>query len=211
MKRQRIMIFAAIIAVVLLFLWGRSCGIQSVIKNTKIDTLIRRDTVERSYIVRHDSIAYQKVYVSQVKYDTLWGEPEIIIEPTDTAAILKDYYATRFYKDTQILKRGTVIIRDTITENRILGRGLTVTGVDTTITKTIVLKPPRNIVGYWTLSGLGNFKNPFGGAGVGFGLKLPSDKVYQIELKYLDVVDKNRIYGEVTVMFPIRLRPKLLR
>lgn len=197
----KIGIFAAIIAA--MFLLGRSCGIKSVLKNEGVDTTVRKDSVVIAYIpipiaIRYDSISYKHT----TEYVTLYGAPEIIIEPVDTANILKDYYASRFYSDTQRLKRGLAIITDTVNRNRITGRRLTITGTDTTITRTIVLKPPRRIVGYLTGSIMGNFKNPISGAGIGFGVKMPNDMTYQMEYK---VVNGYRPMIEGRVMFPIRL------
>lgn len=197
--------WGAIAAVIIaMFFLGRCNGIRSVIKNTGRDTVIHKDSIRIAYIpvpvsVRYDSLIYTPGKAGTL--DTIWAPPEVIIDPVDTAAILKDYYAARIYSDTQRLTRGQVVIDDTVSRNRITGRGLKVTGTDTTITVTTVLKPPRRMVGYFTLSAMGNPKQPLGGAGAGFALKLPSERVYQVEYK---IIQGNRPAFEARVFFPIR-------
>lgn len=193
------------------FFLGRCNGVRSVLKNTGRDTVINYDTTKRSYIpvpfwVRYDSIVYVNGKPIRVtEYDTLWGQPETVLQPADTAAILKDYNATRVYSDTQRLKRGSLIIDDTLRRNQIAGRGVTITGTDTTIKETITLRPPKKFVGYFTLSGMGNTRQPFGGAGAGFGLKTPGDRIYQVEYK---AITGGRDMIEARVFFPIRLFKK---
>jgi hypothetical protein len=208
-NRVKFFLAGAIIAAI--FLFGRSCGIQSVIKNTTTDTVITFTQGDTVYVPEFIGVAntiHQTKYIT--KYDTLWAAGEIVTvtELVDTARILQDYYASRFYSDTQNLARGKVIISDTVNQNRIVGRRLQSFGTDTTITKTIVLRPPRKMVGYFTMSAMGNFKKPIAGAGVGFGLKLPNDQTYQVEWK---AVYGQRPMGEARVMFPIRFKilPKM--
>jgi len=98
------------------------------------------------------------------KVDTVWRDTTIIKEkrvpvPTyvevpveipakiDTAAILVDYYAKRFYNDTIVNIDGEgsrAIIQDTISRNRILSRVTQFDIKNKTIKETtIVLEPPR--------------------------------------------------------------------
>lgn len=190
-----------------LFLLGRSCGIKSVTKNTGRDTVTvtHADTVPgtpKLVGIRYDSLIYRYRDTGSRWYDTLWGVAEVIINPVDTAALLADYYASRFYKDSQTIKGATVVINDTVSRNRITGRQIILNRTDTTITNTITLRPPKRIVGYFTTSVAGSFSQPFGSAGVGLGLKMPSDHVIQAEWKYMQT---GKPMGEVRVMWPIRL------
>lgn len=200
--------WGAIAAVIIaMFFLGRCNGIQSVIKRTGSDTTVRKDSIQLAYVpvpvlVKYDSLLYKDKLVKVQVYDTLWGTPEVVIEPVDSAEILKDYYAARIYSDTQRLKRGQVIINDTVSRNRITGRGLNVTGADTVIKNTVVFYPPKKAVGYFTLSGMGNAKTPGAGIGAGFGLKLPNDRIYQVEYK---LMTGNRPALEARIFFPIRL------
>lgn len=49
---------------------------------------------------------------------------EVRIDPADTAAILKRYYQKVAYSDTQNIQYGNIVINDTVTQNRIVSRGL---------------------------------------------------------------------------------------
>ena len=75
----------------------------------------RRDT---TYLTR-DSIVYKKGKDIKVEVKV----PVYIPANVDTQGILKDYFARRFYVDTLDLgEKSFVIVKDTITENKILSR-----------------------------------------------------------------------------------------
>ena len=85
----------------------------------------------------------EKIYVyGPHKRDTLYlDRPERV----DTAAILKDFFAQALYNDTLRVKYGLVIIKDTISQNRIAGRSIMTRFAfpDVTTTKTIAEGPKR--------------------------------------------------------------------
>lgn len=189
--------------VVALFLLGRSCGIKSVIKTTGSDTVvvISRDTVAMQPVVVRVS---DSVYIAGRPYPVIKyveGAPVVIIEPVDTAAILADYYRTALYDTVVQLQRGTARLQDTVHRNRLVGRSIAITGADTTITRTVTLTPPRRLVGYLDITGMGG-RHDFG-AGIGFSLKLPSDRAYGVGVSYL-WNGKVMYYGRASV--PIRLK-----
>lgn len=75
----------------------------------------RRDT---TYVTR-DSIIYREGKKIKVEVKV----PVYIPSEVDTQTILKDYFSKRFYTDTLDLgQKSFVIIKDTITENKILGK-----------------------------------------------------------------------------------------
>ena len=75
----------------------------------------RRDT---TYITR-DSIVYKKGKDIKVEVKV----PVYVPANVDTQGILKDYFARRFYTDTLDLgQKSFVIVKDTITENKIIAR-----------------------------------------------------------------------------------------
>lgn len=191
-----------------IFLYGRSCGVRSVLKTVGSDTTIRKDSIvirykPVPYKVTHDSIIYIKgkpVYISV--HDTI---PEIIIEPADTAAILARYYQKVFYDTTWNFKRGTVRLIDTVTRNRITGREVQVRVTDTTIKETTVLHPPKKMILYFGIDYLGYQKTPFFAAGVDLALKLPNDKLFEAGV----LIDKDgKLIYQAGVKWPIRLRRK---
>lgn len=185
-----------------LCIYCRRCGINSVIKTVGRDTtfyITKTDTIYQPKVTTITNI----VYVPKTNWDTLWGEPTVIINPVDTAAILSDYYATRFYRDSQNLKRGSVIISDSVSRNRIVSRRLQTFNTDTTIRITTLLSPPGKIIVYFGIDYLGTVKYPFYATGVNLSLKIPNDRMFTAGI----LVDKNnKLIYQAGVKVPIRFR-----
>jgi hypothetical protein len=100
----------------------------------------RRDT---TYIKR-DSIIYKEGKKIKVKVEV----PVYIPSVVDTQLILKDYFAKRFYVDTIDLgQKSFVIIKDTITENKIFARLYESSITERVINDTLFLKelPKRQV------------------------------------------------------------------
>jgi hypothetical protein len=126
MKAESIL-FGGIVLVVAVMLVLRDCnfmGADQVV--TKTDTVWKRDTQTVSVYVPpvkeyHYFTQNNTVYKTDsfVEFD-----PVPVPTPTDTAAIIADYFATRYYADTQHVKYGTVVILDSVSANRIIGRSL---------------------------------------------------------------------------------------
>jgi hypothetical protein len=84
----------------------------------------------KNYVVIKRIIDTQYIPKTQIVYkpgETIFVETPIYVDVpanVDTAAILKDYYAKRVYKDTIKLKDslGTITLIDTLQENKIKGR-----------------------------------------------------------------------------------------
>lgn len=97
----------------------------------------RRDT---TYITR-DSIVYKKGKDIKVEVKV----PVYIPANVDTQGILKDYFARRFYVDTLDLgEKSFVIVKDTITENKILSRVFESSITEKIINDTLFLvEPPK--------------------------------------------------------------------
>jgi hypothetical protein len=110
---------------------------------------------------------------------------EVIVEvPTyipvdvDTASILKDYYSKRIYSDTlRIDSLGYVAIRDTISENRILGRFFDARINERTIRETTIVKELPKVEFYMGVAG----RTDVSVGGVAF-LKLPSLTQFGLEM-----------------------------
>ena len=80
---------------------------------TKYDTIV--ETVE----------TYIPEYRTKVKWKTIHDTIEVHDTiPTDTASILKDYFETYAYTDTLKTDSVTFVINDTISQNKILSRGI---------------------------------------------------------------------------------------
>jgi len=133
----------------------------------------RRDT---TYITR-DSIVYKKGKDIKVEVKV----PVYIPANVDTQGILKDYFARRFYTDTLDLgQKSFVIVKDTITENKILARVFESSITERIINDTLFLAelPKRQMfVGFQM--GLDK-KDIFNYGGLGLLYKDKKDKIFSL-------------------------------
>lgn len=113
--------------------------------------------------------APEKIYVER--------DPLIIVEPVDTTAILQDYFARAFYRDTLLTQYGTVAIEDTISQNRIQARRWATNFTIPTITKTVTLEAKPRSQLYAGFSGL--FGQQAIGAEINLSLKTKRDQFYE--------------------------------
>jgi len=128
---------------------------------TKIDTLE----------VHHDTIIYKKG--KNIPYEVLDSIYLIDTFPIhDTAYIVKDYKEIKAYSDTlRINTDNYVYIKDTISQNRILGRGYDAHFVEKTITITHdIYHKPKNELYLGLIGDLRRFDNRIG-VGVGINYK----------------------------------------
>lgn len=203
-RRDQILIVVAVLIAAALFVGGCKYNQWKMKKQTGTvvtvikDSLIYRDT---GRVVPYMVEKIVKGKDGKIIYDTLWGGPEIIIEPADTAAILARFYETAHYTHTVDTGRWKITVNESVTQNRIKDWSLKAVSSDTVTTNTVVLKPPKNFVVYYTLSTGGNFNNPLYQQGAGIAIKMPSDKVYQVEIKR---VGNHRPMVEARMMWPIR-------
>jgi hypothetical protein len=102
----------------------------------------------------------------------------------DTQAILKDFYTKRIYVDTFnfVDSLGRIVIKDTISENKIASREYDVKIREKIIKETITVKEkPKN---QWYLGGSANLNsvNLIGSVGSSILLKNKKDKIYILGL-----------------------------
>ena len=103
--------YIIIIVLVVVLLLQRACNKNDVVTETIIKTEIKWDTINKT----------TPVYIPKWKTRT-----EIDIDtftvPIDTIAILKDYYAIYAYSDTISTDSVTIVMNDSITQNKIKSR-----------------------------------------------------------------------------------------
>ena len=102
-----------IIVLVIIILLMRECSGSKTVTTPRIerDTVVEYVTVEK----------VTEVYVPKiVRIKTI--EIDTFTTPIDTAAILADYYAEKYYDDEQDLDSLYLVISDTVTQNSIAGR-----------------------------------------------------------------------------------------
>lgn len=126
---------------------------------TKIDTLIKHDTI-RKY-KKGDAIPF-------VVLDTIYQIDEV----HDTITIVKDYNQVKFYTDTlRINTDNYVSIQDTISQNKIFGRGYNAHFTEKTIVVTNdIYHKPKNELFVGLIGDLRRFDNMLG-VGVGLNYK----------------------------------------
>lgn len=159
-----ITIFAAITLVIILSRSCDRCG--KVIERVKIDTVYKTVKQDTAYIpIVRNVYLPGKAPKAFEKWDTLYipGLTEV-----DTVAILQDYYSFNIYSDTLSNDYGFVLVNDTISRNKILGRGFRSEFLIPEITKTITItklrKPKKWGIGLQTGWGINN--KPYIGVGV---------------------------------------------
>lgn len=117
--------------------------------NTPVVKTVSDTTYIKSWDTVHDAPKVSKViyqtqkstgdFLSRLLLGSVVRRPDTIRTPVDTAMILKDFFAEALYNDTLRVKYGLVIIRDTISQNRIAGRSVIerFSFPDVTTTKTV--------------------------------------------------------------------------
>ena len=123
----------------------------------KTDTIINVKTLTK--YKKGDSIPYQIIVQDSVQ-----------IPVHDTIRIVNEYAQIKAYSDTINLDSNTFYIQDTITQNKIIGRGFTAKLQEKTIYITKTLKPKTEFL----IGGeIRNFNNVLG-ASIGVGIKVPN-------------------------------------
>ena len=149
----------ALIVVVLFFVLAPNNGGGGTKVITKIDTLIKHDTI----------IKYKKgSSIPFVVLDTLYQIDQV----HDTTYIVNDYNKIKAYSDTlRINTDNSVYIQDTITQNRIIGRSYVANLSEKTITITNdIYHKPKNELFMGLIGDIRRFDNKIG-IGVGLNYK----------------------------------------
>lgn len=158
-------VITLLIAICIIYIFKRSRYTKTdPIIITKIDTIFTNDSIIVSK--KGNLIPYK---VIDTVYKTI----------TDTISVVKDYSTTKAYSDTIRQDSNTFYIQDTISENKIQGRGFKAILSQKTIynTTTINLRP-KNEVYLGLLGDLRRFDNKIG---LGVGLIYKSqNKAYSV-------------------------------
>jgi hypothetical protein len=138
-----------------------------------------------SVIIDTDTVYQQKTFTKFIKgksipfviLDTIYNIDEV----HDTITIVKDYNQVKVYSDTmRIDSLGYAYIQDTISQNKIQGRGFSANFNLPTITITKVITPkPKSEVYLGVLGDLRAFDNKVG-LGLGLGYKTAKNGLFTI-------------------------------
>lgn len=192
-----------LIGVIFLFLLFRKCG-DGNSTPTKSDTIkvdheviIDRVVVDTQYVPQERKII---AYKTEYKTDTI---ETLIYQRVDSAAILRELLATRYYLDTIPNQYGSIIIADTVTKNKIAGRGVK-TNLDIPIIReTVTLAQPKRGLLYVNFEAMGGEQDFLFATGAGLSYKSRNDKIYG--LKAFLTKTGNPMYG-FQFSIPIKTR-----
>jgi hypothetical protein len=161
-------VIAILVIIVFLFIKDKSdyIGQPSVIIDT--DTVYQQKTFTK--FIKGKSIPF-------VVLDTIYNIDEV----HDTITIVKDYNQVKVYSDTmRIDSLGYAYIQDTISHNKIQGRGFSANFNLPTITITKVITPkPKKEVYLGVIGDLRTFDNKVG-LGLGLGYKTAKNGLFTI-------------------------------
>ena len=138
-----------------------------------------------SVIVDIDTVYQQKTFTKFTKGESI---PFVVLDTTyvidevhDTITIVKDYNQVKVYSDTmRIDSLGYAYIQDTISQNKIQGRGFSANFNLPTITITKVIQPkPKSEVYLGLLGDLRALDNKVG-LGLGLGFKTAKNGLFTI-------------------------------
>ena len=138
-----------------------------------------------SVIVTTDTVYQQKTFTKFTKGKSI---PFVVLDTTyvidevhDTITIVKDYNQVKVYSDTmRIDSLGYAYIQDTISQNKIQGRGFSANFNLPTITITKVISPkPKSEVYFGLLGDLRAIDNKVG-LGLGLGFKTAKNGLFTI-------------------------------
>lgn len=174
--------------------------------STKDTISVVHDTVWREL---RDTIVYKPVEVKTiykpgltvVLHDTL-ETIETILQKVDSAKILAQYLAKRYYTKTSKVQYGTVTIKDTVTQNRIIGRGIELKQNIPEVIKTITVEAEKRVTGYIGIMGLFNKDNIPYASGPTFDLEFKNGAM--IGTGFLITKDDPMVL--LSIKSPIRLK-----
>jgi len=139
--------------------------------------LITNPTYKSSVIVKTDTLYQQKTFTKYKKgsdiYSYIIKTDSVFIPVHDTIKIVSDYSRVYSYLDTIRLDTNNVVfIQDTITQNKIIGRGFSANLSEKTIIETRTITPkPKNALYLGVLADLRQDKS-LQGVGIGVMLKV---------------------------------------
>jgi hypothetical protein len=140
-------------------------------------------------VIKHDIDTFEVVKTKVVTkkgediyHETIVEKQVVIPAVIDTAALLKDYYSKVLYKDVLVLpdSLGTVVVIDTISQNKILGRTFDSKVKERTIKETLIVKELPKTQVYYGFNGGFNKTDVVSNIGAGVIVKTKKDKIYQL-------------------------------
>ncbi len=171
-----------IVVLLIIIIFLRECqSNQSNSPLTKPDTIVK---IETKYDTIVETIeTYIPEYITEVKWRTRTIHDTIEVHdtiPVDTALVLEDYFKAYAYTDTIKEDSITLTIKDTITQNRIVSRGIEYSLIypTTTISKEKQINKRELYLGF----GLGGDKQQLSYLGGELMLRTKKEQIYGVGL-----------------------------
>jgi hypothetical protein len=174
----------AVLIIYVVLQWFNPGGVMPGGRIVKIDG-------KKYEVIKHiiDTVEVEKTKVVTKKGDDIYHEVIVIKEVNipkaiDTAALIKNYYSKVLYKDLLVLpdSLGTVVVIDTISQNRIIARTFDAKVKERTIREELIVKEPAKNQVYFGLNGGFNREDFISAVGAGVILKTKKDKIYNLNL-----------------------------
>jgi len=204
-------IIAALLVAIIVLSTCNSCKQRTIDKlraESEQPILVPQNTVVRDTIPVHDTVARYVpkpiAYIPNNYIDANSIDPIVILRidtfysPVDTANILKDYFATRYYSDPIKTDYGTITINDSISQNRIKSRSAQ---LDLKIPETTIIRTQKKKAAlYFALDGYGNKNEIINGAGVGLMYQSPRTLNYEVGTYF---TSQQNINFRASIKFPL--------
>lgn len=168
----------------------------------RIDTIIVIHKSDTTYIPQPVEVFMpgQVKWFEKTVHDTLPPITSYEFALPCDSQYTKAYFLTSIYKAHNEGKNWKVDIADTVTQNRIIGRGLKVVTQDTVIRESTTLLKHKLIL-YFGFSVQGGMSDWFHAAGLDLSLKGTNDRIYSIGA---NLTRDNKIFYQAGVRLPIR-------
>jgi hypothetical protein len=170
MKSAPWILLAAAMAYILFL---QMCGTKRC--EDKVTTRVIRDT---TYITHRDTAARYVPRITTViePVHILMRDTMVLFLDVDTAAILRDYFTTRYYRDSMQTKYGQVTVMDSVRENRIVSRSWATNFSIPVVKETITQRQRTQLyAGFSALTGQRAV-----GAEINLTLKTKKDQQYEV-------------------------------
>ena len=196
-------ILICVIAVMLLFrgCWcnkpsGKPSGKDTI--RIKADTVYLQSKTDTQYIPAPYKVTQ---VITHYKTDTL----ETYELKVDTLKSVKDFLSTKYYRDTTRLKdqSGYIILQDTVSRNKIIGRGIQAFITQKQITNTVTLSATKRTTLYVGINAAGNKENTIYAVGGSLGIMAKNGKYYGAIVQLTK--SGQPMYG-AQILLPVRLR-----
>lgn len=187
----RIMLLAAICYI----LFFQMCGTMKC--EDKVTTRVIRDT---TYITQLETVTQYVPKVTTViePVHILMRDTMVLFLDVDTSAILRDYFTTRYYRDSLNTKYGLFTVMDSVRENRIVSRSWATNFSIPVVKETITQRSRTQLyAGFSALSGQQAI-----GAEINFSLKMKNDQQYEVGAGLFGT----QWYGRIGTKFKLSLK-----